>query len=92
MKQLRYAATQDAGFTTVPFVDNVQRLPPSLQKIRQELVNIGYGAAMLPQSMREELQSLGRLPRLCFLRCSPAAESMAHPSSPTYSPTRVSCC
>ncbi|KAF4495424.1 hypothetical protein FAGAP_8433 [Fusarium agapanthi] len=66
IKQLRYAATHDAGFATVPFVDNVHRLPPSLQKIPQELVNIGYGVAMLPQSMREELQSLGDFPEHAF--------------------------
>ncbi|OBS16739.1 hypothetical protein FPOA_12679 [Fusarium poae] len=65
-KQIRYAATQDAGFVTVPFVDNIQRLPPSLKKIRQELVDIGYGAAMLPQSLREELQSLGDFPSFAF--------------------------
>ncbi|KAH7460911.1 hypothetical protein FOMA001_g19295 [Fusarium oxysporum f. sp. matthiolae] len=82
MKQLRYAATQDAGFTTVPFVDNVQRLPPSLQKIRQELVNIGYGAAMLPQSMREELQSLGDFPDYAFYDAAPQPSQWRIPPVP----------
>ncbi|EXL64757.1 hypothetical protein FOPG_18990 [Fusarium oxysporum f. sp. conglutinans race 2 54008] len=77
MKQLRYAATQDAGFTTVPFVDNVQRLPPSLQKIRQELVNIGYGAAMLPQTPQP---SQWRIPPVPLIRrlVSRAAECQRH--------------
>ncbi|KAF5262735.1 hypothetical protein FOXYS1_6533 [Fusarium oxysporum] len=82
MKQLRYAAIQDAGFTTVPFVDNVQRLPPSLQKIRQELVNIGYGAAMLPQSMREELQSLGDFPDYAFYDPAPQPSQWRIPPIP----------
>ncbi|KAF5019111.1 hypothetical protein F66182_8880 [Fusarium sp. NRRL 66182] len=74
-KQIRYAATQEAGFTTVPFVDNVQRLPPSLKRIRQDLVDIGYGAALLPQSLQRELQALGDFPGFAFY--DPSA-----PSSP----------
>ncbi|KAF9772509.1 hypothetical protein IL306_009781 [Fusarium sp. DS 682] len=57
-KQLRYAATQVTGFYDYKFDDFIDELPPSLRDLHQQLVNIGHGFALLPRTLKTELQGL----------------------------------
>ncbi|KAJ9413130.1 hypothetical protein FOXG_16720 [Fusarium oxysporum f. sp. lycopersici 4287] len=65
-KQLRFAATQETGFDEYKFDDYIDQLPPSLQTLHQQLVNIGYGFALIPDTLKPELQSLRGFPDFAF--------------------------
>ncbi|KAI6750629.1 hypothetical protein HG530_014525 [Fusarium avenaceum] len=58
IKQIRFAAIQQTGFTPCPFEENIDRLPPSLVDLRQQLVDIGYGVSLIPQTLQKELKTV----------------------------------
>ncbi|KAF5584631.1 uncharacterized protein FSUBG_12720 [Fusarium subglutinans] len=65
-KQLRYAAAQKTGFDDFKFDDFMDQLPPSLQDLHQQLLTIGYGFALVPQTLKPELQGLRNIPEFAF--------------------------
>ncbi|GKU09970.1 unnamed protein product [Fusarium langsethiae] len=65
-KQLRYAALSNTGFLDFKFDDCIDELPPSLQELHQELVTIGYGFALIPQTLKPELQNPRVIPGFAY--------------------------
>ncbi|KAH7187969.1 hypothetical protein DER44DRAFT_852911 [Fusarium oxysporum] len=66
-KQLRYAATQITGFDEYKFDDFIDQLPASLQMLHRQLVNIGHGFALIPQTLKPELKDkLRNVPDFAF--------------------------
>ncbi|KAF5560460.1 CAMK CAMK1 kinase [Fusarium napiforme] len=65
-KQLRYAATQKTGFDDFKFDDFMDQLPPSLQDLHQQLLTIGYGFGLIPQTLKPQLQGLRNIPEFAF--------------------------
>ncbi|KAM0339200.1 hypothetical protein ACHAPU_011037 [Fusarium lateritium] len=59
IKQIRFAATQETGFLDRKFENNITRLPRSLRKLRQELVDMKQASQWLPDTLKDDLQGLG---------------------------------
>ncbi|KAH7199054.1 uncharacterized protein B0J16DRAFT_331525 [Fusarium flagelliforme] len=80
-KQLRYAATQETGFDDYKFDNFIDQLPPSLQDLHQRLVTIGYGFALIPETLKPELQSLRNIPDFAFYDPTKHASNWRIPST-----------
>ncbi|EGU81314.1 hypothetical protein FOXB_08171 [Fusarium oxysporum f. sp. conglutinans Fo5176] len=79
-KQLRYAATQKTGFDDFKFDDFMDQLPRSLQDLHQQLVTIGYGFALIPQTLKSELQNHRNIPEFAFYDPAKHANNWRIPS------------